>query len=202
MSKVLYQKLCKEVERLEAEIKHNRERRAGAVERIYETTAAIEEAEQGLGEALVGEDTKKAEALRKQIADLRERSLRHDELLMAGLDDQLESLETALAAAELERDEAFSTLAKKWLDAEIGQHDRAVAELRLRLGRLLACHNMLIEIGRQDAYRDAVGAAYTYIPRSRITTIEGFDAKRFQDGAFGHSKVIHDAVEAEITGKE
>lgn len=196
---------CKKAEEkivaLEAEITRNRERHSEALDRINEATRNIEEAEGKLKGALVGEDGKGAEALRAQIAELKEKSLLHDQLLVAGLDDELEELNRALAEAKQVRDNAVAEACRAWLAREVRQYDMAAKAVRERIQRLGACHYILRDIGSPDVYQKALGPAFKHIQQSRVLPIKNFDATLFMSGV-RRSKETADAVRTEILGKD
>lgn len=196
-----YQKAEEKVVALEAEIDRNRNRRGEAIERMNEASRSLEESREKLKAALVGEDQKRAIALQEQISELKDKVLLHDQLLVAGLDDQHEQLQKDLEEVKAAREKAIAKACRLWLAKEVGQYDQAAKAVRERIQRLQVAFHILRDIGAQDVYREALGPAWRHLNKSRVLPAKDFNVINFTSG-IRWTNPVFDAVKSEILGKE
>ena len=129
-----------------------------------------------------------------------EREIATNRLLLQGLDEAIPQGESAVEQAREALADAFEESAKGWLRNEIKAYTSAFEALTGSLRRLLACHNLLRQIGRQSTYKEVVGESYSYLPSTRAFPIRGFQAgdRGKPWCSFGLSEQISQAVRAEI----
>jgi chromosome segregation ATPase len=177
-----YEKLSKQISKIESEIEETRQALTETQGRVDSAQGRLDVLWESLKVKLMQEDKANIKGVEKAIDETKTEATR-DEALAEGLEERLTLLEQKREGLIQERNEVIVNSGDKWLAKEIETYE-AIRENLLRCVRRLSASSTILHEcgdGGREIARARLGEVWEYLRTLKVPSIKAFSAGMYAD---------------------